>query len=383
MNWEDEPYIKTYTRDTAEWVALAWQAKALACLMLRKVDRAGVIQLRDGPNRVRLLSGLVGLPVDVTAPGLADLLADGCVVESVSGFCFPNFIEAQEARTSDKQRQAKSRSARRDRASVTKRDTESQNVTESHSTSQHVTGGHTASHGVTNRLDQLRPDQPRRREEEDFARVAPTVPSPDTTAPKDPPPPPTVVVPVVLPATPSQKPDVAPETKIPPQPAQPVAPKPKPNAAHKPIPAPPHPEVTYSEVRELWQAVRRRPNVRLREWPAMLPMEKQRKFDPVIQQRPIEGPGGWRAVMDALAKSTFFNGNNPGVPELLLDQHGVGTVEKALADHYYDEPEQPKKDPHVDDQSRWNERERVELIRRAEEKARKAAEVAAKSPPNP
>ena len=196
------------------------------------------------------------------------------------------------------------------------------------------------------------------------ARATPAAsPKPDATAPKDPPPPPAVAA----------------GTTNPFRPAQPAAPKQI--AAPAPTSALPHPEVTYSEVRELWQAVRKRPGVRLREWPVW-PTGKQLIFDSVVQQRPIEGPEGWRAVMDALAKSTLFNGTSPGTPDLLLDRGNKGTIASLLADHFYDEPEQPpapKPDPHRDDQSRWDARTKAHF----EEKARKAAEAAAKTPPNP
>ncbi len=62
----------------------------------------------------------------------------------------PNFIEAQEAKQSDRQRQQESRARRRERArGVTNRDGESQNVTIGHDSGENVTAGHTVSQPVT------------------------------------------------------------------------------------------------------------------------------------------------------------------------------------------------------------------------------------------
>jgi len=47
MDWSNERYVRVYTRDTAEYLALCWQAKALLSLLLRKCDRAGVVVVRS------------------------------------------------------------------------------------------------------------------------------------------------------------------------------------------------------------------------------------------------------------------------------------------------------------------------------------------------
>ena len=109
MNWSDERYIRAYTRDTLEWQALSWQSKAIWFLLLRRMDRAGVLQVRPGPNRVEMLAKAIGIPLDVVKTGLVGLLADGCLVESDLGFTAPNFLEAQECEASDAQRQRESR----------------------------------------------------------------------------------------------------------------------------------------------------------------------------------------------------------------------------------------------------------------------------------
>lgn len=132
MRWEDERYVRVYTRDTPDWLALGWEAQALLMLTLRKVDRAGMLDLgKAGP---RGLAALVGMPAEVVEPALQTLLRDGCAAMSGSVLVFPNFIEAQETPQSDRQRKAESRAKARDRARL-----ESQNVTESENRSQIVT----------------------------------------------------------------------------------------------------------------------------------------------------------------------------------------------------------------------------------------------------
>jgi hypothetical protein len=93
MRWEDERWVKVYTRDTAEWLALGWEAQALFLLLLRKSDRAGL--LHSGRARVRGLAALAGMPLEVVERALPLLLEDGCVQETDKGFLIPNFIAAQ------------------------------------------------------------------------------------------------------------------------------------------------------------------------------------------------------------------------------------------------------------------------------------------------
>ena len=53
VNWQDEQFVKVYTRDTGEWTLLSWDAQALLLQILRKVDRSGVLQLGKHGARVR------------------------------------------------------------------------------------------------------------------------------------------------------------------------------------------------------------------------------------------------------------------------------------------------------------------------------------------
>lgn len=160
LDWSNERYVRLYTRDTDEWLVLPWQSRAVWPLLLRKVDRSGVLPAKLGARGVAVL---IGLPVDVVEPGIAGLLDDGCLVAADGGYLVPNFIAAQESSSSDAQRKRDSRERRRAAAlgrEVTKRD---QGVTNRDQESQVVTDGHDLSQVVTpccavpSRTD---PDQP-------------------------------------------------------------------------------------------------------------------------------------------------------------------------------------------------------------------------------
>lgn len=114
MRWADEPWVKVYTTDTGDWLALGWEAQALFLLALRKCDRAGI--LRTGKNVARGLAGMTGMPLEAVERVLPLLLEDGCVKPAEGGLVIPNFIAAQEARTSDAQRKREQRARDRDKA---------------------------------------------------------------------------------------------------------------------------------------------------------------------------------------------------------------------------------------------------------------------------
>ena len=119
MDWENERYVRAYTRDTADLLAVGWQGRAVLWEMLRKADRAGIVE-----GDAEVLPELLRIPREVVAEGLPRLLGRGCVesgtIDGAECFVIPNFIDAQEARQSDAQRKRDSRGRRRDRARVGK-----------------------------------------------------------------------------------------------------------------------------------------------------------------------------------------------------------------------------------------------------------------------
>ena len=92
MRWEDERYVRVYTRDTPDWCALSWEARALFAFLLRRVDRAGIVDL--GRSGVRGLAGMVQMPPEVVERALPELLADGSVLQTGTTLVIPNFVAA-------------------------------------------------------------------------------------------------------------------------------------------------------------------------------------------------------------------------------------------------------------------------------------------------
>jgi hypothetical protein len=150
VRWEDERYVRLYTRDTITWKMLPWEGKALLALLFRKVDRAGLIDVGDyGAEGV---AALVDLPTDVVSEGLAALIKAKTVQWAEGGtvLLVPNFLTAQEAHQSDAQRKRDQRERVVAKAKLDAISPEmSHGVTESHETGQIVTTGHTESQPVT------------------------------------------------------------------------------------------------------------------------------------------------------------------------------------------------------------------------------------------
>jgi hypothetical protein len=95
-----------------DWQALGWEAHAVWFEIFRKLDTAGVIDL--GKHGSKGFSVAIGMPFDVLERGLKSLLEDGCLVMNGSRIVMPNYVEAQEARKSDRLRQRDSRIRFRD-----------------------------------------------------------------------------------------------------------------------------------------------------------------------------------------------------------------------------------------------------------------------------
>ncbi len=141
MRWEDERYVRLYNRDSATWAMLPWQGRCLLPLLLRKVDRAGLLEVVNG-EEAQAVATLVNVPIEVVEVGLAALKTRGVVTIRGGELRLPTFLAAQTAKQSDKLRQEKSREL----AALGK------------PLSHAVTSGHTESHDVTPSLAVLSRD---------------------------------------------------------------------------------------------------------------------------------------------------------------------------------------------------------------------------------
>lgn len=132
MRWEDERYVRVYTRDTGDWLGLSFEAQALFLMLLRKVDRIGELHL--GRRGLDSVPALLGHPdkAERLTPALRELLADGCVRLADDGakLFVPNFLKAQEAAKSPAERKREQRE--RDAAKALENTHLSRDVTPGH-----------------------------------------------------------------------------------------------------------------------------------------------------------------------------------------------------------------------------------------------------------
>lgn len=95
MNWEDERYVRLYTRDTGDWCALSWDGQALLMQLLRKADRSGVIQLGKRGRAALPLLLFQAQHTKRIDEALTELTEGGCVELHESHLVIPDFVESQ------------------------------------------------------------------------------------------------------------------------------------------------------------------------------------------------------------------------------------------------------------------------------------------------
>ncbi len=156
MNFDDERFVKIYPRNTTNWKLLGWEGRCVLMMLFREVDRAGCLDIEGGIEGLALL---LDLPPDMTERGFSACVKRGTVVQNGNLAIIPNFTRAQDARQTDRVRQAESRARRREVAMSQNVTNVARTVTERDEMSHDVTDSHTESHDVTLRIDQTRPDQ--------------------------------------------------------------------------------------------------------------------------------------------------------------------------------------------------------------------------------
>ena len=163
MDWSNERWVKLYTRDSLSWRALPWEARAVFVLLLRAVDRSGVLDL-DGVEPDLALSFYLACPREVAGVAIGALVESGSIVVDESRILVPKYLEAQEAVTSPAERKRR----QRERARVTKSDDvvtpRDRSVTKR---DEKVTRSHAESRGVTRSHDKTRQDKTRQDEKRD------------------------------------------------------------------------------------------------------------------------------------------------------------------------------------------------------------------------
>jgi hypothetical protein len=124
VNFEDEHYVRVYTKDTKTWMRWGWEGQTVFMHLMRRLDKAGVLDDIEDP--VPDVALLTGLPEEIVAKGLPRLLDSG-TLQHINGLLVaPRYIEGQTSKRSDAVRAKESRERRRQTAML------SQIVTERH-----------------------------------------------------------------------------------------------------------------------------------------------------------------------------------------------------------------------------------------------------------
>jgi hypothetical protein len=111
MNYEDEPYVRLYTRKTLTWKLLGWEGRVVRNAMLDgEFDAAGIFEFRGDP--AVSISAVTELPVEIVRIGLQRLVDTETWIVTARVITWPNYEEAQNCRRSDRLRQRESRRAR-------------------------------------------------------------------------------------------------------------------------------------------------------------------------------------------------------------------------------------------------------------------------------
>lgn len=147
MDWTNERYVRLYTRDTTTWRLLSWEAQAVLPQLLRIVDRAGVLDTAGATAVEAVAAALQRWPIYVVEEAMESLRTRGVIEILADAVVVPKFLEAQEATSSQAQRQRDSREKRRAeaRAGVTPGHDATRPVTERDEGSRTVTAGHAES----------------------------------------------------------------------------------------------------------------------------------------------------------------------------------------------------------------------------------------------
>lgn len=112
MRWDDERYVRVYTRDTEEWISWSPEARSVAIHLLRVADRAGIVKYRSRDG----LASLMRLPLSWVEKALPELDDSAFVTLSPGSLTIRNFLTAQESPRSDVERKRQQRERDRDAA---------------------------------------------------------------------------------------------------------------------------------------------------------------------------------------------------------------------------------------------------------------------------
>ncbi len=197
MNYDEEIWVKVYTRDTASWMALSWQARGLSLEIARKLPKA-TGELSLGRKGLSAIAPLVRATWEEIEPFVMELIDDGRLVYDAvrQVITDPQHVERQSAMTAGAERTRRWRTSQAasvetptsptspnvtDVTDVTDRHTVTSpnvtDVTDRHTvTSPNVTNRHPR-HCVTSRSDEEKRREEKRTEEIQYMSSSASPPS--------------------------------------------------------------------------------------------------------------------------------------------------------------------------------------------------------------
>lgn len=104
MNFEDEEYVRLYTRDTVTMKRIGWEGRTVLWHLMRKVEGSGVLELDAGDDAAEAVAALCDLSEELARTGLERLASRGVTELHGSSLVLVKFVEAQNARRSDRLR---------------------------------------------------------------------------------------------------------------------------------------------------------------------------------------------------------------------------------------------------------------------------------------
>lgn len=150
MNFEDEEYVRVYTKKTNTFRKLGWEGRTVLWHLFIEADKAGYIEFDEGDDLVESVAELIDMPEEIVRVGLERLASRGVTTRHGGSLVIARFVEAQNAKRSDRLRAQDYRDRKRFDALIALHEN-SVNTEQNEESSRGITGAHEAPSLVTNR----------------------------------------------------------------------------------------------------------------------------------------------------------------------------------------------------------------------------------------
>jgi hypothetical protein len=104
VNYEDEDYVRLFTRDTPTWKSWRWEAKATIGPLMRKLDRNGRLDWPAGGDWCVYVAAAIDIPVKVVGIALKEFVRTDTITMGDGFLVMPNFVPGQNAARRTKSR---------------------------------------------------------------------------------------------------------------------------------------------------------------------------------------------------------------------------------------------------------------------------------------